>query len=185
MRCQGLTIYRVAIHVNVMKTHHGSKPFGYQPLHARRRPLEAILAFRREAIPGYLISETGELLEPEDELWPHSFQLLGMGSGKSFEHILAATRKPDEYLPTVLGGRRTRHQLFGHQSVNQANCAVVAKLQSLRQLSHGDVVAPGEALDGQQRLVLLWRNSSNVRGLFAEVMELPQRITKRRQQFIL
>ena len=58
----------------------------------------AILRFRREA--GF---DTCELLEPKDELRPHSFQLLSMGSGKSFEHILAATRELDENLSTVLG----------------------------------------------------------------------------------
>ena len=154
-------------------------------MQVRARLSRSRLTFRHEANLGYLFFDAGELLEPKDELRPHSFQLLGMGSGKSFEHILATTRELDENLPTVLGRRRTRHQLFGHQPVNQANRAVVPKLQSLRQLAHGDAVAPGEALDGQQCLVLLWRNAGSVRCLFAEMMELPERITERRQHLIV
>jgi len=61
---------------------------------------------------------------------------------------------------------------------------VVANLQTLRQLPHGDISVPGKAFDGQQRLMLLGCHSGAMRGFFAEMQKLPQRIAQVRQRFI-
>jgi len=50
------------------------------------------------------------------------------------------------------------------------------ELQPLRQLAHGDTVASGETLDGQQCLVLLRGHAGSLRGLFAEMKELAERV---------
>ena len=53
-------------------------------------------------------------------------------------------------------------QFLRHQPINQPNRAVVAELQSFRQLAHGDFVARGKALDGQQGLILLRRDAGGL-----------------------
>jgi hypothetical protein len=62
---------------------------------------------------------------------------------------------------------------------------VVAKLQTFRQLAHRDAVASGKTLDGQQRLMLLRGDASLARGRLAKTQELPERVSKRGQCFIL
>jgi hypothetical protein len=62
---------------------------------------------------------------------------------------------------------------------------VVAELQALRQFAYRDAVAPGKAHDGEQGLMLLRRNPDSLDGRFAEMDELPQRITERCQPLIL
>jgi hypothetical protein len=73
----------------------------------------------------------------------------------------------------------SHHQFFGYQPVNQTHRTVVANLQSFRQFAHGDLIPSRKTLDGQQCLVLLWRNAGRLGCGFTEMNEFPQSITKR------
>jgi hypothetical protein len=101
--------------------------------------------------------------------------------GEALGRELAAMKA----LPPILRGRFTNDQFLRHQPINQSNDAVVAELQSFGQLTHGDLVACRKALDGRQGLMLLCCNTSRLRGFFAKTEEPPERVTKRRQRFIL
>lgn len=91
----------------------------------------------------------------------------------------------NENLPPVLGGRCARHQFVRHQPIDQPHCAVVAKLQSLRQFPNRGVIAPREALHRQQCLMLLRGDPRGVRRFLAKMEEPPERITERRECLIL
>ena len=61
----------------------------------------------------------------------------------------------------------------------------MAKLQSFRQFTYGDLVAAGETSDGQQCLMLLRCDAGCLRRRFAEMDEFSQRVAKRGERFIL
>ena len=61
----------------------------------------------------------------------------------------------------------------------------MTKLLSLGQFADGDTVAFGKTFDGQQRLMLLGRDVGGLRRRFAEMDESPERVTERRERFIL
>jgi hypothetical protein len=91
----------------------------------------------------------------------------------------------NEDSPAVLGRWSPRHQLFQHKAVDQSNGAVVAEPQPLGQLAHGDSIASGKTFDRQERLMLLGCDAGAMCGLFAEMKELPQGVTKLGQYLIL
>jgi len=97
----------------------------------------------------------------------------------------AAPGQLHPHLPSVLPRRCARHHSFPHQPVNQTDSAVMADLQPLRQLPHGDPVTTGVAFDGQQGLMLLRGETGGFSGGFTEMQKFSQRITKRGQRFIL
>ena len=102
---QGSNVYRVTIHVKHVMAWHQSRIAELQSpgTHRGAAPSEAILRLRRRTSHSHLFINTCELLKPKDEFRTHSFQLLGVGRGEFFEHILPATRELDENLPAVLG----------------------------------------------------------------------------------
>lgn len=61
----------------------------------------------------------------------------------------------------------------------------MAKLQSLGQFTDGDAIAPGKTLDCQQSLMMLRRDAGGLGRLFTETHELPQRVSKRGERFVL
>ena len=91
----------------------------------------------------------------------------------------------DEHLPPVFIGQRAHHQFLKDHPVNQTNNAVMTKSQPLGQFTHGDVIASGESLNGQQRLMLLRCEADSLCRLLAEMDEPAELVTKCRKRFIL
>ena len=102
---QQLTLYRNTIYVKTVKAYHqpNTSENRASPGSSALRPPEAMLRIRHASNPSRSFLGTSELLEPKNKFRSHAFQLLGVGRGKSFKHILAATGELDEHLPTVLG----------------------------------------------------------------------------------
>lgn len=108
-----------------------------------------------------------------------------MRRGQLFQHFFAPHGQMDEHQASICGRVRTSHQFIMHQPVNQPHGAMVAQLQAFGQFTDGNLLTSREALDGEQRLMLLGREAGSARRLFAEVEELPEGVTKRRERFIL
>lgn len=113
------------------------------------------------------------------------FQFPAMRHRKFSQQLLTMAGEFNNNLPSILVGANAAHQFFQHQPVDQSHSTVMLQLQSLRQLSDGHPIAPGETFDGQQSLMLLRCEPGGMGRLFAEMNELPQRIAKCRQRLIL
>ncbi len=102
-----------------------------------------------------------------------------------FEDIFAARRELNDYLTAIFNGLHADDQFFRCQTVDQTDCAVVAKLESFGQFPHCDAVASGITLYCQQRLVLLRRDACGACGFVAEMNEAPESVAKRGKHLIL
>src|SRR6185312_14648586 len=71
------------------------------------------------------------------------------------------------------------------QPIDQADGAVVADAEPLRQLSYRRLASAGVALDREQRLVLAGRQSRRLRRLLAECCEAHQQIAKFGQDLVV
>lgn len=101
-------------------------------------------------------------------------QLFFVRGGKFFERPAAAIRECEMNLATVTRPPFSNNQPLGCQAINQSNGAVMADLQTFGQFADGDASGPAETLDGQQRLVLLGRDSRLLRRLLTEPQKLTQ-----------
>jgi len=157
-------------------------PVKQEPVHPLEKPREAV---ERPNATRPLFSSAVKSPKQLTDFRSEAFQLRAVDESQLLEDSFAAMAELNEDLAAILGGRFTNDQLLHHQPINQSNRAVVAELQSFGQLAHGDPVARGKTLDGQQGLMLLRRNASRHGGSFAETEEPPERVAKRGQRFIL
>ena len=93
---------------------------------------------------------------------------------KLLQHFFAEPGEPHMNLPTIPVGCLTGHEFFRHEPVHKPDCAVMLDLEALGQFAHGHVIATGEALDGEQRLMVLGRDACRCGRIFAETKELAQ-----------
>jgi hypothetical protein len=108
-----------------------------------------------------------------------------VGGGKFFEHFLALRGQRQIGPPPVGWIFLAANQFFGGEPICQSHGALVPDLQPFGQLADGNAVAPGEPFDGQQSLMLLWRETNGVRRFFAEAQKLPQPLAQRGQRLVL
>lgn len=108
-----------------------------------------------------------------------------MEAGKLLQDCFTTTGELNQNPAAILGRRSANDQFLRHQPVHQPNRTVVSQLQSFRQLAHRDAFALRKTLDRQQRLMLLRRDASGLRGCPAKMKELPERVSKRGERFIL
>jgi hypothetical protein len=85
----------------------------------------------------------------------------------------------------ILRRRIASDQVVRDEAVNEADGAVMAKLETLGEFPNGDVIAAGKALDRKQCLVMLRRDSGGARGSFAKVQKAAKRVAKGGEEFVL
>jgi hypothetical protein len=140
---------------------------------------------RRRANRPDLFSSAAKAPKQFPDFRSDSIQLPLVDGGKFLQNLFAATIESNQNPAAVFLRWHTNDQFFRGKPVYQANRAVMPKLQSFRQLSHSDLVARGKTLDGQQRLILLRRDTLGMRRFVAKMDKPPERITECGQRFIL
>lgn len=93
---------------------------------------------------------------------------------QAVDQRFTACGEPDENASLVGGGRFASHELSSNEAVNQSHGAVVPEVKTLREISNGNSLRVGEALNREQRLMLLRREAGVVGCLTAEVEKTPQ-----------
>jgi hypothetical protein len=80
-------------------------------------------------------------------------------------------REPNEDLAVILFCRRAFHYAVFGQPVNKFHGAVMANQHPRGEFANGGLHAVGQALDGQQELVLLRLDPAGTRLVFAEAQK--------------
>ena len=114
----------------------------------------------------------------------HATKLLFVSGRKLFQQSLTSRRQRETHLSPVGGVSGPRSQPRCNEPIHQSYGAVMAQLQSFRELTDGDAIASGKAFDCQQGLMLLRRQACRVGRLFAESEKPTQGITQRRERFV-
>jgi hypothetical protein len=143
------------------------------------RPIQKLFGPTASGVP------FADFREAKNQFWSQRFELLGVGGGKSPQHCFPARGKLHQNHSTVLRGRRAGDQVLGHQPIEQFHGAMVANLESFRQLSDTNTLPTRIAFDRQQSLMLLRCEASLVRRFFAEMKKAPERVTKSSQSLML
>jgi len=112
-------------------------------------------------------------------------ELVFVRRGEPVEQLFATRRQSDHDAPAVFRRVFAADELQPFEAVEEFDGAVVADLQSLGQFADRDGIASGESFDGEQGLMLLRGEPCAPGGIFAEPKELAQRVSERRQVFVL
>lgn len=105
-------------------------------------------------------------------------QLGAMVHRELMEDRLAARREAHEHLPPVGFTSLADDQPARHKPIDELDSAVVANLQALGDGRDGWLYPFGQALDRQQKLMLLRLDPRRTGRLLAEVQEAPDRVAK-------
>ena len=99
---------------------------------------------------------------------------------------LGPVRRQAHFHPAPVGRRRgAAHQAAPGQPVDQADGAVVAELEPFGEFTDRDIVAFREALDREQRLVLLRGQARGAGRLLAELLETAQGVPEGGQPLVV
>ena len=102
-----------------------------------------------------------------------------MHAGEPAQLNFAGAREPNTYLPAIaITGALARYQAAFFQAVDQTDGAVMADEKMLGEAANGGLAVFVKGFDGQHHLVLLRFQSFDAGGLFAEMQELANLITK-------
>jgi hypothetical protein len=115
-----------------------------------------------------------EPLHQPGQLSSNPTQLFAMSGGQRFQNAFAPDSQPQVNLAPIRIRSSTRDEFSRDQAIGESDGTVMADLELFGEFADGDVVAIGKAFDGEQRLVLLCRDTRLCCGAFAELEELPQ-----------
>ena len=112
-------------------------------------------------------------------------ELFAVAGGESGEFIFAPGGQGEADLAVIAGVGGAADVFFQREAVGETDGAVGLDLEALGEFADGDVVAAGEAFDGEEGLVLLGGEAGGVGGIFAEAQEFSQGVAEFRQAFIM
>jgi hypothetical protein len=98
----------------------------------------------------------------------HPAQLVAVQCAQSRQNVVSSSGQHHPDRPAVAWIRHTLDESLALHPIKQLDHAVMAQLQSLSQLSYGRPLAARKALQRQQQLVLLRRQTMPTHGLLAE-----------------
>lgn len=108
-----------------------------------------------------------------------------MCGGEALNGRFAPGSQPQLHPPPVGSRRRTSKETASGEPIHEAHGTVRTQLQAIGEFPHRYIVAAGETLDGQQRLVLLRRDPGDAGNLLAETEKAAQRLAQRGQQHVV
>ncbi len=101
-----------------------------------------------------------------------------MQKGKALQKLFAMRRKFYQNLTPVFTAVPARKSATFHEPVDEFDCAVMPKTKPGGKRGDRRTHALRQAFYGEQKLVLLWLNTAQASGFFAEVQKLPDAITE-------
>lgn len=101
-----------------------------------------------------------------------------MGGREARENRLSLAGERQQNLPPVGGAAPAADEALGLEAIDQTDGAVVPQTQAFGEISHGNGAPTGAAPYGEQRLMLLCRQSRLLCGGLAENQKLPDHMTK-------
>jgi hypothetical protein len=101
------------------------------------------------------------------------------------QFLLARPGQFYEHAPAVVFVGNSVQKAELRHAIDQFDGRVMANKKKSRQISHGNCIGPGKALDGEKRLILLRRQAGFLGGGFAECQEFPNLVAKFGKRFIV
>lgn len=141
---------------------------------------------RREcSLGGRTFTETTQTFQQEFKLRSHPTQFLSVSRRKRFQELFTASCQSKADHPVIPLVGFPPGQPLCNKTASEFDRAVMADLQALGEFADRDLIPARKPFDGQQRLVLLGRQSGCARAFFAKMKELAQGVAKRSQRLIL
>jgi hypothetical protein len=117
-------------------------------------------------------------LQRQQDLLASGTKLRAMRKGNPPENSFSARRQMQKHSPPVRARARALQQAVRLEPVHEFHGAVMLDLQPLRQIAHRGVVAVGQALYGQEGLVLLRLDACGSNSLLAQILKSADFVTK-------
>lgn len=112
-------------------------------------------------------------------------QFAQVAGGEAAEQRFAARGQFEVDAATIDARGKAAHELAADEAINETHDAMMAKLQPLGQFADGGRVTAGKALDGEQRLMLLRRETGGARRFLAEMEEARQGVAEGGEHFVV